>query len=209
MGGSRLLKFASLILYSCCTVSATLQLYRYLGDTTCALHTANGNWKTSGASYSHLQLVARCKEIGVCLGYEYGMVKRQISSYKLPWRHRGGVDVYLYSFLSLGARWGEWLRSRPGHFTPGKRSGTNCTGGWLGHRGRSGRARKISPATGVRSQDRPVRSESQYRLSHPGRAVVRTPVVLKSFVAEEHNQHKYSTNCSFCEMKTNWDIHQG
>jgi hypothetical protein len=78
MGGSRVLKFTLLILYACCMVSATLLTYRCLGDTKCALHTANGNWKISVASHS------RCKEIGVCLGYEYHMVKRQISPYKLP-----------------------------------------------------------------------------------------------------------------------------
>ena len=37
-----------------------------------------------------------------------------------------------------------------------------------GPQGRSGRVRKISPPTGIRSPDRPVRSESLYRLSYPG-----------------------------------------
>ena len=93
MRRSRVLKFAVLILYSCCMISATLLTYRCLGDKKCALHTANGNWKTSAASHSHFQLAARCTEIGVRLGYEYHMVKRQISPYKLPRRHRGGVYV--------------------------------------------------------------------------------------------------------------------
>jgi len=34
--------------------------------------------------------------------------------------------------------------------------------------GPSGRVRKISPSTGIRSPDRPARSESLYRLSYPG-----------------------------------------
>jgi hypothetical protein len=39
----------------------------------------------------------------------------------------------------------------------------------LGERqGRSGRVRKISPSTGIRSPDRSARSESLYRLSYPG-----------------------------------------
>ena len=38
-----------------------------------------------------------------------------------------------------------------------------------GPQGRSGRVRKISPPTGIRSLDRPARSESLYRLSYPGR----------------------------------------
>ena len=33
-----------------------------------------------------------------------------------------------------------------------------------GPQGRSGRVRKISPPTGIRSSDRPARSESLYRL---------------------------------------------
>jgi hypothetical protein len=36
-----------------------------------------------------------------------------------------------------------------------------------GPQGRSGRVRKISPPTGVRSPDRPARSESLYRLAIP------------------------------------------
>ena len=37
-----------------------------------------------------------------------------------------------------------------------------------GPQGRSSRVRKISPPTGIRSPDRPARSESLYRLSYPG-----------------------------------------
>ena len=36
-----------------------------------------------------------------------------------------------------------------------------------GPQGRSGRVRKISPPTGIRSPDRPARSESLYRLLYP------------------------------------------
>jgi hypothetical protein len=37
-----------------------------------------------------------------------------------------------------------------------------------GPQDRSGRVRKISPPTGIRSTERPGRSESLYRLSYPG-----------------------------------------
>ena len=37
-----------------------------------------------------------------------------------------------------------------------------------GPQGRSGRVRKISPPTGIRSPDRLARSESLYGLSYPG-----------------------------------------
>ena len=60
---------------------------------------------------------------------------------------------------------GVWLAQRPSYFTPGKtryplyrRLG--------GPQGRSGRVRIDS--TGIRSPDRPDRSESLYRLSSPG-----------------------------------------
>ena len=41
-----------------------------------------------------------------------------------------------------------------------------------GPQGRSGRAQKISPPTGIRSPDRPARSESLYRLSYPGPQII-------------------------------------
>ena len=37
-------------------------------------------------------------------------------------RPHGGVDVLLYSFFDLGARWGGWSTLRPARFTPGKDS---------------------------------------------------------------------------------------
>ena len=37
-----------------------------------------------------------------------------------------------------------------------------------GPQGRSGRVRKISPPTGIRFPDHPIRSKSLYRLSHSG-----------------------------------------
>jgi hypothetical protein len=37
-----------------------------------------------------------------------------------------------------------------------------------GPQGRSGRVRKISPPTGIRSPDRPTRGESLYRLRYRG-----------------------------------------
>ena len=57
---------------------------------------------------------------------------------------------------------GGWPKPRPGHFTPGKDPVLG------GPQGRSGRGWKISPPTGIRSLDRPARSESLYRLSYPG-----------------------------------------
>jgi hypothetical protein len=32
----------------------------------------------------------------------------------------GGVEIQLFFFSNLGARWGKWSMPRLGHFTPGK-----------------------------------------------------------------------------------------
>jgi len=64
---------------------------------------------------------------------------------------------------------GEWSTPRPGRFTPGKETRYLLHRRLCGLQGQSGRVRKISPPpTGVRSPDRPARSESLNRLSYPG-----------------------------------------
>ena len=62
---------------------------------------------------------------------------------------------------------GGWSAPRPGRFTPGKdpvptvqKAGWAIGPVWTG-------AENLAP-TGIRSPDRPARSESQYRLSYPG-----------------------------------------
>ena len=83
---------------------------------------------------------------------------------------------------------GEGSASRPGSsLSPGKtryplyrRLG--------GPQGRSGQVRKISPPTGIRSPDRPVRSQSLYWLSYRSPPVCDSPISI-TFI---HN----STDCS-------------
>jgi len=53
-----------------------------------------------------------------------------------------------------------WSSPRPGRFTPGKWTLYSLYRRLGGSQGRSGRVRKISPLTGIRSLDRPSRSES-------------------------------------------------
>ena len=50
-----------------------------------------------------------------------------------------------------------------------------------GPQGRSGRVRKISPSTGIRSPDRPARSESLYRLSYRGPSHITQRMVVISY----------------------------
>ena len=79
---------------------------------------------------------------------------------------RGGAVVQLYCLCNLGARWGEWSATRPGLFTTRKdpvfiaqEAGWAPRPVWTG-------AENLAP-TGIRSPDRPVRSQSLYRLSYP------------------------------------------
>jgi hypothetical protein len=60
-------------------------------------------------------------------------------------------------------------RHAPAALSPGKRLGTHCIGGWVGPRASlDGCGNSSPPAPGIRSPDRPARSESLYRLSYPG-----------------------------------------
>ena len=62
---------------------------------------------------------------------------------------------------------GEGSASRPAHsLLPGKTRYLLCRR-LGGPQGRSGQVGKISPPTGIRSPDRPARSQSLYRLRYP------------------------------------------
>ena len=78
-----------------------------------------------------------------------------------------GVEVKLYSFFNFGARWGERSKSRPGRFTLGQKSDTHCIGDYVGPRAGQDRCGISRPPTGIRSPDRPARSDSLYILSYP------------------------------------------
>jgi hypothetical protein len=58
------------------------------------------------------------------------------------------------------------VNANPRPLYPRERLGTHCTGGWVGPRA----------PTGIRSTDRPARSQSLYRLSYP--AHVRVDMIL-------------------------------
>ena len=58
-------------------------------------------------------------------------------------------------------------RHAPAALSPGKPPGTHCIGGWVHPRAGLDGCRKSRPPTGIRSPDRPVRSELLYRLSYP------------------------------------------
>jgi hypothetical protein len=66
-------------------------------------------------------------------------------------------------FRDLGARRGGVVSITPRPVYPRERPGTHCTGGWMGPRAG---VKNLAP-TGIRSPDRPARSQSLYRLSYP------------------------------------------
>jgi hypothetical protein len=74
-----------------------------------------------------------------------------------------GVEVYLYSFFNLGARWGWVVNATPWPLYPRERDPVPiiqedvCAPGpvWTGA--------EYLASTGIRSPDRPARSKSLYR----------------------------------------------
>ena len=79
--------------------------------------------------------------------------KKNSSPYNIPRRPRVGVEVWLYSFSNLGARW-RWVIDdtiRP--LYPRARPGPHCIGGWVGPRAGLDGYGKISSPTGVRSMN--------------------------------------------------------
>jgi hypothetical protein len=65
-----------------------------------------------------------------------------------------------------------WVVStKPRPLYPRERPGTHCTGGWVGPRAVLNVCEKSRP-TGIRSSNRPARSQSLYRLSYPVPSVI-------------------------------------
>jgi hypothetical protein len=97
-------------------------------------------------------------------------IKKVQGSLHRPKAH-GGVQVYLYPFASLGTKrdWGGWLPAPAG--LTRERPGTHCTRGWEGPRGSVDGWGK-SDSTGIRSPNRPARSESLYQLCYPGPQII-------------------------------------
>jgi hypothetical protein len=84
--------------------------------------------------------------------------------------HEGPEGEYRHtSTLSLTSALdgGGWL-SRPDRFTPGNKTWCPLYRRLGGRQGQFGRLREVWPPTGIRSPDRPARSESLYRLSYRG-----------------------------------------
>jgi hypothetical protein len=78
---------------------------------------------------------------------------------------RGWVELYLSSFLTSALEGGGWPAPRPGRFTPGKDPAPIVQeAGWASWPVWKC-AKNLAP-TGIRSPDRPARSQLLYRLSY-------------------------------------------
>jgi hypothetical protein len=86
----------------------------------------------------------------------------------------GGVDVWIYIFLTSVLVGGEWSASRPGSFIPGERPPpcTHWIGDWVGTRASLDDEEKRKfltlPGLELRPLRRPARSLSLYRMHYPG-----------------------------------------
>jgi hypothetical protein len=77
----------------------------------------------------------------------------------------GTRGITLLFFFNFVARWGWVVDATPRPLYTLERSGTLCTGGWVGPRSDLEGCGKVA-STGIRSPSRPPRSESLYRLSY-------------------------------------------
>jgi hypothetical protein len=85
----------------------------------------------------------------------------------MPWRSRGGVEVWLYSFIDLVARWGWVVNAMPQLLYPPGNTQYPLYRGLGGPQGRSEQVWKISPPLGFDPWTvQPV--ASRYADSYPG-----------------------------------------
>jgi hypothetical protein len=76
------------------------------------------------------------------------------------------VEVWPYSFITTTLEVGERSRSSYGRSLSPESPGTHCTEGSVGPKAGLDKCENLA-STGIRSPDRPVHSQSLYRLSYP------------------------------------------
>jgi hypothetical protein len=71
----------------------------------------------------------------------------------MRWRHIGGVEVQLHTFLTSALDGGEWPASHPSCFTPRERApGTHWIEGWVGPRASLGTMVNVKIASPAKTQ---------------------------------------------------------
>jgi hypothetical protein len=73
---------------------------------------------------------------------------KESAPYNRPWRPRGRVEVSLYSFVNLGARWAWMVNSTLRSLDPRARDTVPITGDWVGPRAGLNRCGKCRPHRG-------------------------------------------------------------
>ena len=96
--------------------------------------------------------------------------------------------------MTSALRWGWVVSTTPRPLYPREIPGTHCTGGWVGPRAGLEGCGKSRPPPGFDTPDRPVRSESLYRLSYHG------PYILQ-YLAESKKGNG-SKNGKGCHRQT-------
>jgi hypothetical protein len=125
------------------------------------------------------QWISIDKEVRIDIESIYALILKCVSCpvTGLKWP-RGWVEVKLYSFLTSALEGGGWSAPRSGRFTPGKDSVPIVQEA----RWASGPvwtcAKNLAP-TGIRSPDRPARSQSLYRLSYPARKMCKCHILIR------------------------------
>ena len=90
--------------------------------------------------------------------------------------HRGSRGLGLF-LLDLGTRGVEGSASRPGRSLPPGKTRYPLYRKPSGPQGRSGQVAENLAPTGIRSPDRPARSQSLYRLSYPAHISLHTDIL--------------------------------
>ena len=121
--------------------------------------------------------------------------------------HTGSRGIALL-FHDHGTRRGEGSASRPGRSLPPGKTRYPLYRRLGGPQGRSEQVRKISPPTGIRSPDRPARSQSLYRLSYPAHKVLITRNEFRNGVCLSRMQLTLQTQLQYRSLKVASN-HQG
>jgi hypothetical protein len=93
------------------------------------------------------------------------ILKKVVSPLQARMWPRGWVEVWPYSSMTAALEGGKWSAAHPGRALPPGKTRCPLYRRLGGPQGRSGRTENLS-STGIRSPDRPSRSQSLYRLSY-------------------------------------------
>ena len=124
----------------------------------------------------------------------------------MPRRTRVAVEVQLYSFFNLGARWGGWLTPRHGRFTSGKETRYPLYRREGGTQGWSGRVRKIltPPEFDPRTIHTPAGRCTDWAIQAPKNIYRYDSCSNKGFT--EKWQTHFMSKCYFHWSRHNWHV---